>query len=149
MLDEYISAISRVYFPFRKSGKFSSPVVYLAKSHWIDRLHQYVLALLRWRHEETRLNSVHQYLLPPILENNTTNLTYVTSITVSNFNLFFCGLDIDWKCNALVGDDISPEWSPEGKMNIGVHIMFRLARLQRIYPRLHFDLTISSFLVVG
>lgn len=151
MLDEYISTIRRTYFSSQVIGEISPPVVYLAKSYWIDRLHHYVLALLNWRHEETRLNSVHQYLLAPhhLIESNTTMLNVCNQQERTQFRPYFCGLDIEWNCKALSGADISTRWSSGGKMNIGVHIMFRLARLQRLHPQLHFDLTVSTSLVTN
>lgn len=151
MLDEYISTIRRTYFSTQVIGEISPPVVYLAKSYWIDRLHHYVLALLHWRHEESRLNSVHQYVLAPhhLSKNNTTMLNVCDQQQRIQFRPYFCGLDIEWNCKALSGADINSKWSRGGKMNIGVHIMFRLARLQRLYPQLHFDLTVSTSLVAN
>lgn len=137
MLDTLINAVHHKEFPFEVVGATSRPFVYVTRSRWIDRWHHYSLSLLGWWREEYRLSSVHFYRIP----SGNATLDVCSPGIPHTHRPFVCDLATPYKCKALTGPDIATSSS---KMLFSTHLKLRVARLQRQYPTLSFDLTLVA-----
>lgn len=142
MLDGLVNAIHQTYFPKLEIGQTALPIGYRTTSYWVDRLHHYLMKLVGHKRSESRLHAVYFYR---VVNNQTIN---VCDQNVRNGHRpFFCDIPIKWSCPTLAGSDIA--WSSSNRISIAVHLMARLARLQRQYPHLQFDVTLFTTQMVN
>lgn len=138
MLDALIEAVHHHKSHVQKIDATSRPFVYLTRSHWIDRWHRYFLSLLVWYRKEFRLSSVHFYQLPS--GNATLDVCSVRNPAHAS-SVRLRSPPIPYKCEALTGPDMATSSST---MMFSTHLGVRLARLQRQYPTLEFDVTLMA-----
>lgn len=129
MMDPLVSAIQNQWFANQKAGVAPKPIVFLANSYWVDRMHHFFLALMGSRRTEARHTSVHYYQLPF----NDANVDVCDPMTPRVQRPFVCDLAIPWE---FPGDS--------GQVRLANDLWSRLAVLQNKYPHLHFDLTMIS-----
>lgn len=134
-LDSVVSAAHSQLFPNQSVDTTSRPFVYLTVNRWIDRLHHYLLMLVGWARQQSRINSVHYY---PVSK--------AAPLSVCNHNVprinrpVICDNEIAWMCDPPLASTAStriPVWK---------HLQIRLLQLQQQHPRLQFDVTLFSSL---
>lgn len=142
MLDGLVNAIDTRYFSGCPPGRIPQPIVYRTVSYWVDRVHHYIMQLLGHKRSESRVHAVYFY-----------RIARGQTLNVCDWSLrksqrpFFCDLPIKWTCPTLEGADIAR--SSSARISIAVHLMVRLAQLQRQHPLLHFDVTLFTSQVVS
>lgn len=138
MTDQLIESIQQTYFPNIPVGLTALPIGFRTISFWVDRLHHYLMELIGHKRSESRLHAVHFYRIAR--DQATFNLC--DRYTPKDNQPFFCFVPIQWRSPTLTGDDIA--WSSSRSISLAVHVMVRLARLQRQYPDLEFDVTVVT-----
>lgn len=134
MLDAVVIAVHQGLFPNQQVGTRTRSFAYLTKNRWIDRVHHYVLLLVGWAREQTRLNSVNYY---QVSGQNTLN---VCDQQISRTHIpLLCNFKIPWKCHPPSQDN-----NGTGLIPVWKHLQLRLERLQQQYPELFFDVTLFT-----
>lgn len=139
MIDALVSAVHVKLFPNQETGATSQPFGFIASSNWIDRIHHYLLALLRVWRQEIRIASVHYY---QVKKHSNASLDICDRSTPYVNRPFECDMGIGW-LNTL-NDSTTAPLLPFGK-----HLWLRVQSLQQLYPHLNLDVTMISSIVVS
>lgn len=140
MLDELITAFKTKHVTpaaAKSSGFTQVPLKFVTESHWIDRLHHFLVKPF-WDQTELRTHFV-QYFGPRShqLQSNICDPVAPETAHDPSAQPLVCDLEVVWKCD-------HPELGAATQIPIWDHVALRIAALQRQYPGLDIDLTMIS-----
>lgn len=140
MLDELITAFKTKYITpaaAESLGFTQVPLKFATESHWVDRLHHFLVKPFR---DQTELRTHFVQYFGPIshqLHSNICDPVALDGTHNPSVQPLVCDLEVVWKCD-------HPELGAATQIPIWDHVAQRIAALRRQYPGLDLDLTMIS-----
>lgn len=150
LLDGLAAALDRRQ---RSSVDASEPLVFQTRSYWVDRLNHVLLAMLGYRHVDTRFHAAHFYSRAERnARSNSSSRVGLCSAALrrQSHQPFFCDYVVVFAPldDEGVGDSDDITMSArKRRIRISDHIARRFAALERAHLDLHFDLAVFTTLL--
>ncbi|DBA03840.1 TPA: hypothetical protein N0F65_005730 [Lagenidium giganteum] len=140
MTDTIVNTITAEYFP--SASDASSPLLFMSKANWVDRLFQWIYWTVGYVRHERRVHAVYYF------DNLETRVLHVcagrrlrSQRVRDHKRPFFCYHHIGWR--------VAQKTPTSSTLKLWDDMSVRMARLRAEYPTLEFDATVFTSLALA